>query len=68
MRLDDENTTRMLKRIARERDFLPFLEALADANASDSLTQEGATMYRSQGRALAMRYLAKLIVRAVDAP
>lgn len=64
----DENTTRMLKRIARERDFFPFLEAQADVNASNSLTQDGATMYRSQGMALAYRALAKMLVQAANTP
>ncbi|MEF2146658.1 MAG: hypothetical protein V3573_14525 [Desulfovibrionaceae bacterium] len=64
----DDNTTRMLKRISRERDFFPFLEAQADVHASNSLTQEGPTMYRSQGMALAYRALAKMLVQAANTP
>lgn len=62
----DERTFRLLKRISRERDFVPFLHALAQERAQDSLTQDGAPMYRSQGMSLALVELAALITRAAE--
>lgn len=64
----DEQTLRMLKRISRERDFIPFLVQRALINANDSLTQEGPAMYRTQGAALALRELADLIEKAASLP
>lgn len=62
----DEQTMRMLKRISRERDFIPFLEAQAALNARNSLTQDGAHMYRSQGMSLGLSELADTIARAAE--
>lgn len=64
----DENTVRLLKRISRERDFLPFLEELARYYADMSITQEGPAMYRTQGMVVAVRELAKQVAHAANMP